>query len=127
MDRYSRVRDEPLIVLKIIQSFLIFFLLRCYKKGLPIYSKLTGQPFCKCYRGYWQPLANLLRGVRGYQQVSLVKLEITHPRVELYKKSPIYSLPKLWNELDDTRFQQCRTTFSISIKDKLLQKPKFLQ
>jgi hypothetical protein len=53
------------------------------------------------------------------------ELEITHPRLELYKKSPIYSLPKLWNELDDTRFQHCRTTFSISIKDKLLKDPIF--
>jgi hypothetical protein len=55
------------------------------------------------------------------------ELEITHPRLELYKKSPIYSLPKLWNELDDTRFQHCRTTFSISIEDKLLKEPNFLQ
>jgi hypothetical protein len=29
----------------------------------------------------------------------------THPRIELSKKLPIYSLFKLWNELDDIRFQ----------------------
>jgi hypothetical protein len=54
------------------------------------------------------------------------RLEITNPRIELFKKSPIYSLQKLWNELD-TRFHQCKTIFSISIKDKLLDDPTFLQ
>ncbi len=51
----------------------------------------------------------------------------THTRIELSKKSPIYSLPKLWNELDNTRFQHSRTTFSVSIKDKLLNEPNFHQ
>jgi hypothetical protein len=39
--------------------------------------------------------------------------------------SPIYSLPKLWNDMDDTCIQQCKTTFSISIKDKLLMTQLF--
>ncbi len=59
-----------------------------------------------------------------WQNLMLVS---THPRSELSKKSPIYSLNQLWIELDNTRFQHCRTTFSISIKDKLLNEPNFLQ
>jgi hypothetical protein len=56
------------------------------------------------------------------------RFEITHFRIELFKKSPIYSLSKLWHELDDTCFQQCKTTtFSISTKDRLLNDPNFLQ
>jgi hypothetical protein len=69
-----------------------------------------------------EPNHNEMRTLRNSD-----RLEITHPRIELFKKSPIYSLPKLWNELDDTRFHQCKTTFSISIKDKLLDDPTFLQ
>ncbi len=45
----------------------------------------------------------------------------------MFKKSPIYSLPKLGNALDATKYQQNKTTFRISIKDKLLNEPNFLQ
>jgi hypothetical protein len=47
-------------------------------------------------------------------------LHIPTPRIELLKKSPLYSLPSLWNELDDFKHQNCKTTFKISVKDKLL-------
>jgi hypothetical protein len=35
-------------------------------------------------------------------------------------KSPLYSLSMLWNSLDDTRFQQCKRTFRICLKNKLI-------
>jgi hypothetical protein len=54
-------------------------------------------------------------------------LYVPYPRIEMFKKSPIYSLPKLWNALDATKYQQNKTTFRISIKDKLLNEPNFLQ
>jgi hypothetical protein len=99
---------------------------------LIIYSKLNFMhsviySYCpKSFINIWkqnnEPNHNEMRTLRNSD-----RLEITHPRIELFKKSPIYSLPKLWNELDDTRFHQCKTTFSISIKDKLLDDPTFLQ
>jgi hypothetical protein len=46
-------------------------------------------------------------------------LSIPHPRIELFKKSPLYSLPVLWNSLNDTKLQHCKTTFRISLKEKL--------
>jgi hypothetical protein len=42
------------------------------------------------------------------------------PRIELFRKSPLYSLPALWNGLDDTKHQNCKTTFKISLKYLLL-------
>ncbi len=45
---------------------------------------------------------------------------VPHPRIDLFKKSPLYSLPKLWNELDETKLQTNRTTFKIALHDKLL-------
>jgi hypothetical protein len=54
-------------------------------------------------------------------------LAIPHPRIELYKRSPMYSLPKLWNELDETRNQNCKRTFRASVKDRLLNDQNFLQ
>jgi hypothetical protein len=42
------------------------------------------------------------------------------PRIEFFKKIPIYSLPAAWNEAGDIRFYQNRTTFRIALKDKLL-------
>ncbi len=38
-------------------------------------------------------------------------LTVPHPRIKTFKKSPIYSLPKLWNALDETKYQQNETTF----------------
>jgi hypothetical protein len=36
---------------------------------------------------------------------------LTFPRIEQFKKSPLYSLPFLWNSLDDIKLQRNRTTF----------------
>ena len=51
-------------------------------------------------------------------------LTVPHPRIELFKKSPLYSLPTLWNLLDDTRLQQCKRTFRICLKNKLIDEPE---
>jgi hypothetical protein len=58
---------------------------------------------------------NVAQNLRNADQ-----LVINYPRIELHKNLPIYSIPKLWNELDENRFQQSRTTFRICIKGKLL-------
>ncbi len=44
-----------------------------------------------------------------------------HPRIELYKRSPLYQLPLCWNELDETKLHQNKTTFNISLKSKLIK------
>jgi hypothetical protein len=54
-------------------------------------------------------------------------LTVPYPRIKLFKKSPIHSLPKLWNALDETKYQQKETTFKIAIKDKLFDEENFLQ
>jgi len=37
-------------------------------------------------------------------------------RIELFKKSPLFSLPNLWNNLDDNRYQQNPVTFKWAMK-----------
>ncbi len=45
--------------------------------------------------------------------------QLPHPRIELFKKSPLYQLPLCWNELDETKLHQNKTTFNIALKYKL--------
>jgi hypothetical protein len=40
-------------------------------------------------------------------------LSIPQTRTELLKKSPFYSLPNSWNDLDDIKLRSTRTTFKI--------------
>jgi hypothetical protein len=47
---------------------------------------------------------------------------LPNPRIELLKKSPLHSLPKTWNDLNETiRLQHNKTTFSIALKQYLLE------
>jgi hypothetical protein len=43
-----------------------------------------------------------------------------NPRTELFKKSPLYSLPLEWNNLDENKYIRNRTTFKTAIKYVLL-------
>jgi hypothetical protein len=45
---------------------------------------------------------------------------IPNPQIEQFKKSPLYSLPKEWNELNDIKLQQNKTTFIIALKELLI-------
>jgi hypothetical protein len=46
---------------------------------------------------------------------------IPHPLIELFKKSPAFSIPKAWNELSiNVRGQHNKTTFSIALKEHIL-------
>ncbi len=50
---------------------------------------------------------------------------ITYPRIELFKKSPFYTLLKTWNDLCvNVKAQHNKTTFSIALKDYLLKSEK---
>ncbi len=45
---------------------------------------------------------------------------IPFPRIDLFKKSLLFTLPTEWNELDVIKFYQNKTTFAIALKDDLL-------
>jgi hypothetical protein len=41
---------------------------------------------------------------------------LPHPRLEIFKKIPLYSLPVARNALGDLKYKQNRTTFRIALK-----------
>jgi hypothetical protein len=43
-------------------------------------------------------------------------IQYSDAHTELFKKSPLYSLPCEWNKLDDNRYISNRTTFKTAIK-----------
>jgi hypothetical protein len=45
---------------------------------------------------------------------------LPNPHTKLYKKSPLYNLPLVWNILDDARYIRNRTTFKTAIIFSLL-------
>jgi len=68
------------------------------------------------FSGTWQTLAQRtpelnLRNATDYC--------IDHPRIELFKKLPIYSLPNTWNSHDTIRYYPNRTTFNIALQELL--------
>ena len=46
---------------------------------------------------------------------------LPNPRIELFKKIPIYSLPNAWNQAGNLTFYENRTTFSIALKNMLYE------
>ena len=42
---------------------------------------------------------------------------IPPPRVEIFKKAPLYYMPTIWNNLNDNKYQPNRYTFKIAIKN----------
>jgi hypothetical protein len=47
---------------------------------------------------------------------------LPNPRIELFKKSPLHSLPKTRNNLNETiRLQHNKTTFLMALKEYLLE------
>jgi hypothetical protein len=45
---------------------------------------------------------------------------VPHPRIQLFKKSALYSIPVVWYSLDEIGFQQCKAMFRRGLKEKLL-------
>jgi hypothetical protein len=45
---------------------------------------------------------------------------LPNPRTELFKKSPLYSLPLEWNNLDESRYIRNKNSFKTVIKFSLL-------
>ena len=54
---------------------------------------------------------------------NLENFYLPFPRTEQFKRSPLYSLPKFWNELpDEDKAQINRFTFQSQIKNSLFRK-----
>jgi hypothetical protein len=68
----------------------------------------------KSFENLW-PHNNLPDDIPNLRNATL--LHFPTPGIELFKKSPLYSLPSLWNELDDIKHQNGKTTFKIGRKD----------
>ncbi len=45
---------------------------------------------------------------------------LPHPRLEFFRKIPLFSLPAARNDAGDINLQHNRKTFKIALKDKLL-------
>jgi hypothetical protein len=50
----------------------------------------------------------------------MIKYMLPNPRTELFKKSPLYSLPLEWNNLDESRYIRNKNSFKTVIKFSLL-------
>jgi hypothetical protein len=48
-------------------------------------------------------------------------LRLPNPRIELFRKSFVYKLPVLWNEMDATKYHRNPLTFKIELKNKLFR------
>jgi hypothetical protein len=57
----------------------------------------------------------------AYLSLCLCFYQIPFARTESFKKIPLYSFPKTWNEeIGDLKFQHNKITFQIALKDHLL-------
>jgi hypothetical protein len=63
---------------------------------------------------------NLTRG-NDYSLRNSEDFTVPYARIELFKKTPIYILPKTWNECGNFRFYNNKTTFQIALKNHLLE------
>jgi len=59
-------------------------------------------------------------GERPLRNDDMLTFNLPFPRTEMYKKSPVYFLSKLWNEADENKFNENKTTFIIATKSRLL-------
>jgi len=59
-------------------------------------------------------------GERPLRNDNMNTLNIPFPRTEMYKKSPVYFLSKLWNDSDENKFHENKTTFLYATKTRLL-------
>jgi hypothetical protein len=68
-------------------------------------------------RGIWT--TNNLREI-NHELRNANQYVIPYPRIELFKKSLLYSLPTQWNILNETKYHANPTTFKRSVKDQLI-------
>lgn len=71
----------------------------------------------KAFASTWQK--NSERNI-GHELRNENDYYLPHPRLEFFRKIPLYSLPAAWNDAGDIRLQHNRTTFKIALKEKLI-------
>ena len=52
-----------------------------------------------------------------YKLRNVADFNLPAPRTEFFKRQPIYSLPLIWNEFNDMKFQPNRITFQKYVKE----------
>jgi hypothetical protein len=70
------------------------------------------------FANIWQKNQNRAdhdHNLRNFDQYTLPP-----PRIELFKKSPLYSLPLTWNNLGTIKLQNNRTTFKIGLEEQFI-------
>jgi hypothetical protein len=77
------------------------------------------------YKSSPRPFDNTWITVDGRDAASVLRnnnlFEISHPRIEMFKRSPLYTLPNLWNDLNECKFYANSTTFKLTIRNLLLE------
>ena len=103
----------------------------------PIFKKLKILPFEKIileqnlkfmhsiYNNYAPPSFNgvwplNVNRATEYELRNTNDFSLIFPRFEGFKKFPLYSFPKKWNESGDLRLYNNKVTFSIALRDKLI-------
>jgi hypothetical protein len=59
--------------------------------------------------------------LQNYNLRQMDKYALPYPRIEFFKKIPIYSLPKEWNNIGDLTFQSNKNLFRNLLKEKLIE------
>ena len=67
-------------------------------------------------------IGNLFSLVSGCRKVKPNNNQyiLQHPRIDFFKKIPLYACPNEWNNAGDIIHYNNKTTFKIALKDKLL-------
>ena len=60
-----------------------------------------------------------------YQLRNNKEFVLPAPRIEFFRKQPIYTLPSEWNKLEDSKFQPNRITFQIELKKQPIRTIKW--
>jgi hypothetical protein len=71
----------------------------------------------KSFKGIW---TTNREQTQIYELRNNDQLTLPYPRIELFNRLPLYTLPLLWNQLDAIKLQHNRTTFKIALREKLL-------
>jgi hypothetical protein len=78
--------------------------------------------YCYCpssFNQVWQISNNIREHDHELRNKNMYHLP--NRRIERFKKSPLYQLPLCWDALDKTKYHQNKTTFTIALKDKLIE------
>jgi hypothetical protein len=75
-----------------------------------------------CPKSYLDVFPRNELGNAAYELRNFVDFNVPRPRIELFKRMPLYSLPDEWNRAGDLQYYQNPATFKIVLKATLLHK-----